>query len=114
MNCMRRLRSCSGERPGLQSAQFRPSPEQWAAFGRSLDEIDIWSWRSEYPNPGILDGTQWGLDIEYPDRSVHWHGITITLGQAERPTEDWRACPARSSVELDTSRTQNSNLYSGA
>jgi hypothetical protein len=46
-----------GEPPDLKSVQFRPSPEQWAAFRRSLDEINIWCWRSEYPNPGVLDGT---------------------------------------------------------
>ena len=63
-----------GERPALASSEVRPSPEDWAEFRRALDAINVWCWRSEYPNPGILDGTQWSVDIAYPDRSVHAHG----------------------------------------
>jgi hypothetical protein len=61
-------------------------------FRRALDAINVWSWRSEYPNPGILDGTQWSLDIDNPDRSVQAHSDNnypgpagMPIGQSEEP-----------------------------
>lgn len=63
-----------GDRPDLKSTRICPSSEEWAAFRRSLDEVNVWCWSADYANPGILDGTQWALEITYPDCSVDAHG----------------------------------------
>jgi hypothetical protein len=44
-----------------------PTEEQWEEFRASLDAVHFWEWREEYPNPGVLDGTSWSVQIEYPD-----------------------------------------------
>lgn len=75
-----------GKRPTLVSTEVHPSLEAWVEFKRALDSINVWCWRSEYPNPGILDGTQWSLDIDYPDRSVQAHGDNNYPGPEGMPT----------------------------
>src|SRR3712207_1642804 len=58
-----------------ESITITPSPEQWRAFRRALDEIGVWTWRQDYqPSEGILDGTSWSLYIQYPDHSVFSSG----------------------------------------
>lgn len=47
-----------------------PSPAQWKAFWQKLDSIGFWTWKAEYPNPNVVDGTWWGVDIRYGGRSV--------------------------------------------
>lgn len=45
-------------------------------FLEQFREIYIGEWRSRYVNKGVLDGTQWSLDIYYSNdkRSVHIYG----------------------------------------
>ena len=38
-------------------------------FLEQLSDIHIGEWKSKYDNPGVLDGTQWMLVIEYSDGS---------------------------------------------
>jgi hypothetical protein len=52
-----------------------PSEEQWRAFRASLDRLHIAQWQRDYPNPGeVMDGTQWHIQIVYPDRVLKLHG----------------------------------------
>ena len=51
-----------------------PTAEQWREFRRFLDRINVWQWHTNYPNPGVDDGTQWSLDIQYPDRALKTQG----------------------------------------
>lgn len=51
-----------------------PTEEQWREFRRELDAIGVWRWREQYSNPGVADGTQWSLDVTYPDRAVKTQG----------------------------------------
>lgn len=51
-----------------------PTVEQWREFRRELDAIGVWRWRAEYSTPGVVDGTQWSLDVIYPDRAVRTQG----------------------------------------
>jgi hypothetical protein len=44
-----------------------PTEGQWEEFRASLDAVHFWEWMAEYPNPGVLDGTSWSVQIEYPD-----------------------------------------------
>lgn len=34
-------------------------------FLKSLNKLKITEWKEHYPNPGILDGTNWGLEIKF-------------------------------------------------
>src|SRR3954471_17825261 len=47
---------------------------QWREFRQSLDEIKVWQWHSDYPTHGVMDGTQWALDIDYSDHTLHARG----------------------------------------
>lgn len=47
-----------------------PSAEAWADFWAELDRIKIWSWREQYDDPRIMDGTQWSVAISDGARSI--------------------------------------------
>jgi hypothetical protein len=61
---------------GIKSdpARVCPTVEQWSEFRRELDAIGVWRWRAQYSTPGVVDGTQWSLDVVYPDRAVRTQG----------------------------------------
>ena len=61
-------RSGGGEKP--RHSRVRPTMEQWGEFRRELDAIGVWRWRAQYANPGVADGTQWLLDVAYPDKAI--------------------------------------------
>jgi len=73
-----------------------PSHAQWQAFWESLDEIGVWRWRPHYPNPGVLDGTSWSVDIAVGDKAVRSHGSNGyptadgTLAREPTPTPEFR------------------------
>ncbi len=57
---------------------------KWREFRLALDELKVWEWQSDYPNPGVLDGTQWSFEIIYPDRALKSKGCNSypdTTGQ---------------------------------
>lgn len=54
--------------------RVRPTDEQWRAFRTELDAIGIWQWRAQYIDSGVADGTQWLLDVSYPDRAIKTGG----------------------------------------
>lgn len=41
-----------------------PTPEQWKSFWKVCKDIGIGEWEIEYPNPGVVDGTQWEINIQ--------------------------------------------------
>jgi hypothetical protein len=51
-----------------------PTTVQWRQFRRTLNDLNVWRWRTTYPSRGVADGTQWSLDIAYPDRALHAKG----------------------------------------
>jgi hypothetical protein len=60
------------------TATLTPKPEQWREFRASLDQAGAWKWKPEYINRKILDGTQWHLEIRYPDRQIQVKGSNAT------------------------------------
>jgi hypothetical protein len=44
---------------------FEPTERQWQEFAAALDALGVWRWRANYPNPGVMDGTSWSIDIDY-------------------------------------------------
>ena len=73
-----------GHKP--QRARVRPTMEQWKDFRRELDAIDVWRWRSQYSTPGVSDGTQWSVDVAYPDRAVRTRGNNDYPGATPGPS----------------------------
>jgi hypothetical protein len=51
-----------------------PTGAQWREFRQALDELKVWQWRNDYPRGGVVDGTQWMLDIEYHDHLLKTRG----------------------------------------
>ena len=37
-------------------------------------ELATSQWQSDYPNSGVMDGTQWQVEIVYPDQTVKAKG----------------------------------------
>ena len=57
-----------------EHAVVRPTSEEWREFRRELEAIGVWRWRAHYETPGVADGTQWSLDVAYPDKAVSSQG----------------------------------------
>ena len=62
--------SLSDESPGPASPRVEPTAEQWRAFRRALDKINVWQWQTDYPNPGVKDGTGWSFEVAYSDHAL--------------------------------------------
>jgi len=66
-------RARSGE--GKESEQkISPRSEQWESFWTALERAGVWRWKARYPNPGVLDGTLWSVDIEHLGRAIASQG----------------------------------------
>jgi hypothetical protein len=63
-------RLSSSEQPEPQREQIQPSARQWQAFRKALDRLNVWSWQTHYPDPGVCDGTGWSAEIVYPDKQI--------------------------------------------
>src|SRR5262249_39071282 len=66
-------RSASRE-PEVQREEIQPTLRGWQAFRRALDELNVWGWQADYPNPGVCDGTGWSAEILYPDKQIKSSG----------------------------------------
>jgi len=41
-----------------------PSTKDWDEFWDAVDTLKVWSWKKNYNNDDVLDGTQWELTIK--------------------------------------------------
>jgi len=41
-----------------------PSTKDWEQFWQTVDTLKVWSWKKEYNDEDVLDGTQWELRIK--------------------------------------------------
>ena len=41
-----------------------PSTKEWEQFFDVMDNLKVWSWKKDYNDEGMLDGTQWELIIK--------------------------------------------------
>lgn len=87
-------------RPGgrLESAAtLRPTESQWRAFRAALNAQGVKRWRPRYIDAGVADGTQWSLNITYPDLKVQVSGSnqypnhTGQPGPGAQPTRAFQA-----------------------
>ena len=52
------------ERSFLEEDFTIPSTKDWDEFWDTVDTLKVWSWKKDYYNEDIKDGTQWGLRIK--------------------------------------------------
>jgi hypothetical protein len=62
-----------------------PTAAEWRDLRQTLEDLKVWQWRADYPSHGVVDGTQWMLDIAYADRSLTAHGSNNYPGTAGAP-----------------------------
>jgi hypothetical protein len=68
-----------------KTVTITPTTQQWQEFRRALDDVKIWQWRTNYPNPGVFDGTQWSLSIQYHARTLKTQGCNNYPGRTGKP-----------------------------
>jgi hypothetical protein len=83
---------CSLEANGMadrSGSSVTPSEEQWRAFRATLDRLHIAQWQHDYPNPGgVMDGTQWYIQIVYPDGVLKLRGDNNFPQSDGKPNND--------------------------
>jgi hypothetical protein len=62
---------CEEEEKNLQ---INPTFQQWNKFWIQMEKSKIWSWKADYPNPGVCDGTQWKIAIHYAEQKIESKG----------------------------------------
>ena len=45
-----------------------PSTKEWEEFWQTVDTLKVWSWKKNYINRDVIDGTQWELRIKRKGR----------------------------------------------
>ncbi len=60
---------------------IKPSPEQWREFWKSMDEVDLWTWKPVYEDTRLLDGTHWAVEATHDGRSIKSRGRILYPGQ---------------------------------
>ena len=53
---------------GLEEDFTIPSTKDWEEFWDTVDTLKVWSWKKDYNNDDVLDGTQWELTIKREGR----------------------------------------------
>ncbi len=72
-------------RSSEKRSTINPTPEQWREFRQTLDSLKVWHWRSSYPTNGVMDGTQWSLDLAFKDQSIKTQGSNNYPGRDGKP-----------------------------
>ena len=53
---------------------YSPSQDDWNAFSDSLKKLNVWKWKKNYLDSGVLDGTQWELSIQEGPKKKSCYG----------------------------------------
>ena len=52
------------EEPDKVLNETVPSTTDWEEFWQAVDALKVWSWKKDYYNEDVHDGTQWKLKIK--------------------------------------------------
>ena len=56
-----------------------------------MREPEVWQWEAQYPDPGVMDGTQWSVHLAKGDREVASTGSNAYPGsEGPEPSETFR------------------------
>jgi hypothetical protein len=69
----------------VRHTTITPPDGAWRDFRKTLDELNVWQWRSDYPRGGVVDGTQWLFEIAYSDRTLKSRGDNNYPDAAGKP-----------------------------
>lgn len=61
--------------------------DRWPEFRAVLDGLDVWKWKAEYENPGVVDGTGWSLRITWDGRRMESGGTNNYPDARGRPND---------------------------
>jgi hypothetical protein len=61
-------------------ANVVPTAKEWETFWTALDRIGVWSWQGNYYTHGMMDGTQWSIDLSDGVRRVRSYGSNAYPG----------------------------------
>ncbi len=66
--------------PGEKKSTKHETPDagKWAGFMACLEELEVWSWESQYFHTDMCDGIQWEVKLELGDKTLHSHGTNKT------------------------------------
>ena len=59
---------------GQTTEVVKPSETQWQAFKTSVEEIGVWTWKTNYTDLNVLDGTGWHVYLKWNARAVASEG----------------------------------------
>jgi hypothetical protein len=93
-----RVSSLDPERQAIRwtSKVITPSPSQWLQFWKAMDEVRLWQWRTEYPNPIVCDGTQWGVEVAIGGRGAKSSGSNAYPDGRGTSPPPWKLDPTTS------------------
>lgn len=60
--------------PGTKTEKIHVSEDAWTQFRKLIDSSNVWTWKTNYDNPDVADGTVWHVRLSYPDQSVESRG----------------------------------------
>jgi hypothetical protein len=66
----------------------KPSEHQWRRFWHEMEAVELWAWQPSYHARGIMDGTQWDVEIERGARAVSARGSNRYPAHSEERAED--------------------------
>jgi hypothetical protein len=78
----------------VRPATITPTQADWREFRQTLDELKVWQWQNDYPRGGVVDGTQWLLEISYGDRTLKSRGDNNYPDASGKPTGKPEFTPA--------------------
>ena len=71
----------------VRTREFRPSPQQWEAFWKSMDEVDVWNWKPSYEHKRLADGTHWSVELAHNGRTIRSQGRILFPGKESQSLE---------------------------
>lgn len=69
--------------PNTNQTTVKVTDAQWKAFRAHLDTAKVWTWKSDYVNNGIMDGTLWNFIADFGDKKTESHGRNAYPEQAQ-------------------------------
>ncbi len=73
----------SKDGPNSQQTTVKVTDAQWKAFRAHLDAAKVWSWKDDYVNNGIVDGTLWRFTADFGDKKIETNGRNAYPEQAQ-------------------------------
>ena len=70
------------------SSKVEVTPAQWKPFWFVVEQLGVWTWRTEYENPNMLDGTSWELVMVDGSRRIRSSGSNAFPGGFDEQDEN--------------------------